>query len=92
MFLPFLQWEITSFTSILLSGGRTPSKRGQLLKGRICSSRSKSFPLRVDHFEKGGKMKMVELLPLKVCPFSLIYLRQYLPYVFHGGSLERINL
>ena len=32
-------------------------KMGLLLKERICSCRSKFFPLRVDPIEKGGKNK-----------------------------------
>ena len=31
------------------------SKKRSALKGKICSSRSKLFPLRVDTIEKGGK-------------------------------------
>ena len=47
------------------------SKGGLLLKKRICSLRSKFFPLRVDPIEKGGKMKLAKMLPLKVLPLSL---------------------
>ena len=45
----------------------TLPKEGLPFRERICSKRSKFFPSRVDSsFEKGRKMKMAELLPLKV--------------------------
>lgn len=44
---------------------------GQLFKERIRSSRRKFFLGRGDHFEKGvKKWKVVELLHLKIYPFS----------------------
>ena len=38
-------------------------KWGLLLKERICSWKSKFFPLRVDPIEMESKLKMIELLP-----------------------------
>ena len=58
------------------------SQRGLLLKERICSCRSKFFPSKVDTIDKGGKMKMAELLPLEIYPFTLI--KQ------HGLNIVRI--
>ena len=57
-------------TSMFSSSGRVALfERGQLLKERICSFRSKFFPLRVDP-TKEVKNKMAKLLPLKVYPFT----------------------
>ena len=42
-------------TSCLFWPGRNSYQWGQLLKERICSWRSKFFPLRVDPTEKGSK-------------------------------------
>ena len=48
-------------------------KWGLLLKKRIGSHRSQFFPLRVDtHLRRERKMKMGELLPLKVYPFMSV--------------------
>ena len=46
-------------------------KYGLLLEERICSYRSKFFLVRADFFRKGSKMKMTELHPLIVYPFTL---------------------
>ena len=61
----------------------TLSKRGLLLKERICSSWSKFFHLSVDSIEKGGRYEK-ELLPLKVCPVALSHVLQRLS---NGGRL-----
>ena len=47
-----------------------------LLKERICFWGSKFFPSTVDPYEKGDKMELTELLPLKIyqCTFKLISL------------------
>ena len=45
-----------------------------LLKERICSWRSKFFPVRVDSNEEGNKMENAQLIFLKVYPFSIIFM------------------
>ena len=50
-----------------------PPKMGSILNERICSYGSKFFLLRIDLYEEARqKMKMTELFPLKVCPFTLV--------------------
>ena len=46
--------NFSDFLFALLAEEAHP-QRGLLLKERICSSRSKFFPLRVDPIQKGGK-------------------------------------
>ena len=63
-----------SYFSFASLGNETLSKISLLLKERICSWRSKFFPLRVDsNRKKEAKLNLSELLPLKVQPFTLIH-------------------
>ena len=48
----------------------TIQKQGQLLKERICSCRSKFFPLRADPFEKGDKNQSVAVASPASEPFT----------------------
>ena len=56
-------------TYCLLPLVANPSERGQHIKGRICSSRSKFFSLRVDPIETGpknenGRVASPETIPI----------------------------
>ena len=53
---------------------RALSNEGQLLKKRICSSWSKFFSLRVDHFQKGAKKENARVPSLERVP---IYYKIY---------------
>ena len=47
-----------------------PFSRGQLSKERICSSRSKFFPLRVDPFKKATLCGKQEFTQVNITLFS----------------------
>ena len=47
------------------------STRAQLVKERMSSYGSKFFPLLTATVKDAGKMKIIELLPMKLYPFTL---------------------
>ena len=65
--------KIALVTSCLFPRTRNLSKKGLLLKERLCSCRSELFPSWVYPTEKWrGKLEKEELLTLKVDPFTLM--------------------
>ena len=58
-------------TSVCLPGDKIYPKWGLLLMERLSSDESEFFSVRVDSNEIGAKLKVTELLPLKVYPFTL---------------------
>ena len=61
-------------TSCLLPWRTNLSKEGLFLEDRISSYRGKFFHFRVNPVEKRGKLKMAELLPLKVYIYTVTHM------------------
>ena len=70
----FFQWDIHEFRDFkfVFKGEVDLLKLGLLFKKRICSSRSKFCPLRIDPSEERRKNKIVRIPSPEVYTFTLI--------------------
>ena len=90
-FLPFLQKRDNFYYLLfasLLEDKNFP-QMGSILKGKsLLPKGSKLFPLRVDPINKGSKKKTVELLPLKVYPFTIMFTNKVTEKIWSGMWLR----